>query len=169
MKKIAVLLLLVLVIVGCQMYKTKDVVIENKSHNNATIRVENFKENDKKILSSEIIIPAHRYILLPMYHDGNVTLNIGRNYLKKISNTYYEILNTDSVKFTIYNKTDSPILVKDLNNLFDIQLVPANGNKPNIDVYNIAKVQPVAITSNGTNLILKVLFSVSGKTIVVSY
>lgn len=165
MKKITVLLLLILTIAGCQMYQTKEVAVDNNSDHIAIIRVENFKEGDKKILSSTITIPAHKSILLPMYHDGNITLKAGRNQLKTISNTRYEILNAGSVQFTIYNKTDFPVVVSDLNNLFDTQNIGANTNIPNVNVYNMERIQPRAITNNGA--ILKV--HVYERNIIVSY
>ena len=170
MKKIAVLLLLVLALAGCQMYKTKNTIIENKSGYAATVDAKNFKEDEKQILSYKFTVDSGKSLLLPMYDNGDVSLvSIGRNYLNKVTDTHYEILNADSAKFTIYNKTDFPVIVKDLNNLFDTQAIAANTNQSNIDVYNIERIQPTAITNDGTNLILKVSFSVYGKSILVSY
>ena len=42
MRKISVLLLLVLALLGCQMYNTKNAIIENKSDYDAIISVKNF-------------------------------------------------------------------------------------------------------------------------------
>ena len=171
MKKIVLLILVCCcLIVGCEMYKTRDVFIENKSDTNVTLEVKNFKEGTAKILRTLMPLDAGKTLSLPMYNDGDISLlGVSRNYLNKTSSNYYEVLKMNSVKFTIYNKTDFSIAVKDLNNLFDLQTIAANTDKPNIDIYNAEKIQPIAITSDGTNLVLKVLVSVSGKTIVVSY
>ena len=168
MKKIIALVLVILTIAGCQMYKTKDVAIENKSNYAAIIEVKNFKENDKKILSSAITIPAHKSILLPIYHDGNISLNTGRNTLKQISDNHYEILDVSSVNFTIYNRTNEAISVKDSHNLFDgIASIPALGNTSAL-VYNPEKLQIYAWVT-GTAIPLKVLTDIGAKKIIITY
>ena len=157
MKKIAVLLLLVLALAGCQMYKTQDTVIENKSDYAAIIDVKNFKENEKQILSYKFTVDAGKSLLLPMYDNGDVSLvSIGRNYLNKVSNTRYEILNGQSVIFTVYNKTnESDIVLRDVNALFNTQTL-AKDAEIQIQVYNHLNIQPIAINSKGVMLQVKV-------------
>ena len=168
MKKIIALVLVILTIAGCQMYKTKDVAIENKSNYAAIIEVKNFKENDKKILSSAITIPAHKSFLLPLYNDGENSLNAGRNTLKQISDNHYEILDVSSVNFTIYNRTNEAISVKDSHNLFDgIASIPALGNTSAL-VYNPEKLQIYAWVT-GTAIPLKVLTDIGAKKIIITY
>ena len=157
MKKVAVLLLLVLALAGCQMYKTKDTIIENKSDYAATVDAKNFKENEKQILSYKFTVDAGKSLLLPMYDNGDVSLvSIGRNYLNKVSNTRYEILNGQSVIFTVYNKTnESGIVLRDVNALFDTQTL-AKDAEIQIQVYNPLNIQPIAINSKGVMLQVKV-------------
>ena len=157
MKKIAVLLLLVLALAGCQMYKTQDTVIENKSDYAAIVDVKNFKENEKQILSYKFTVDAGKSLLLPMYDNGDVSLvSIGRNYLNKVSNTRYEILNGQSFIFTVYNKTnESDIALRDVNALFDTQTL-AKDAEIQIQVYNPLNIQPIAINSKGVMLQVKV-------------
>ena len=156
MKKVAVLLLLVLALAGCQMYKTKDTIIENKSDYAATVDAKNFKENEKQILSYKFTVDAGKSLLLPMYDNGDVSLvSIGRNYLNKVSNTRYEILNGQSVIFTVYNKTnESGIVLRDVNALFDTQTL-AKDAEIQIQVYNPLNIQPIAINSKGVMLQVK--------------
>lgn len=156
MKKIAVLLLLVLALAGCQMYKTQDTVIENKSDYAAIVDVKNFKENEKQILSYKFTVDAGKSLLLPMHDNGDVSLvSIGRNYLNKVSNTRYEILNGQSVIFTVYNKTnESDIVLRDVNALFDTQTL-AKDAEIQIQVYNPLNIQPIAINSKGVMLQVK--------------
>lgn len=157
MKKIAVLLLLVLVLAGCQMYKTKDTIIENKSAYTATVDAKNFKEDEKQILSYKFTVDPGKSLLLPMYDNGAVSLvSIGRNYLNKVSNTRYEILNAQSVAFTIYNKTnEGNIVLSDANTLFDTQIL-AKDAELQIQVYNTEKIRPIAINSKGFMLQTKI-------------
>ena len=155
MKKIAFLLLLVLALTGCQMYKTQDTVIENKSDYAAIIDVKNFKENEKQILSYKFTVDAGKSLLL--YDNSDVSLvSIGRNYLNKVSNTRYEILNGQSVIFTVYNKTnESDIVLRDVNALFNTQTL-AKDAEIQIQVYNHLNIQPIAINSKGVMLQVKV-------------
>ena len=169
MKKIVLITLTVLILSCCQMYKTTDVVVMNNSSESAIVSIKNFKDGDKQVLNRNFTISAGGQIVLPFYDNGNVNLeSIGRNYLKKVTDTNYEILNADNTKFTFYNNTTFPVIVKDLNNLFDMQTIAVSSNKPNIDVYNANKIQPLATTSDGTNLVLKTTVSISGRVIVVS-
>ena len=104
------------------MYKTTDVVVMNNSSESAIVSIKNFKDGDKQVLNRNFTISAGGQIVLPFYDNGNVNLeSIGRNYLKKVTDTNYEILNADNTKFTFYNNTTFPVIVKDLNNLFDLQ------------------------------------------------
>ena len=157
MKKIVILLLLVLALTGCQMYKTQDTVIENKSDYAAIVDVKNFKENEKQILSYKFTVDAGKSLLLPMYDNSDVSLvSIGRNYWNKVSNTRYEILNGQSVIFTVYNKTnESDIVLRDVNALFNTQTL-AKDAEIQIQVYNHLNIQPIAINSKGVMLQVKV-------------
>ena len=165
-KKIAVLLLLVLALAGCQMYKTKDTIIENKSDYAATVDARNFKEDEKQILSYKFTVDSGKSLLLPMYDNGDVSLvSIGRNYLNKVSNTQYEILNAQSVTFTIYNTIDKKIRVSDIHNLFDAQTLN-EGQTSSAQIFNPQKIQPLAV-SIPDNIILKV--DIQGKKIIIKY
>ena len=166
MKKIAVLLLLVLALAGCQMYKTKDTIIENKSDYAATVDAKNFKEHEKQILSYKFTVDAGKSLLLPMYDNGDISLvSIGRNYLNKVSNTQYEILNAESVAFTVYNKTnEGNIVLSDANTLFDTQIL-AKDAELQIQVYNPTNIKPIAINNKGILLQVKT----QNSSIIVSY
>ena len=153
MKKIVFLLLLVLALAGCQMYRTKDTVIENKSDYTATIHAKNFKENEKKILMYGFRINAGNSLVLPMYNHGGISLGIGRNYLNKITDTHYEILNAQPVDFTVYNKTDEFVVLLDQYSLFDIQVL-LKKQDIKIQIYNPLNIQPRAFY--GDSLSLKV-------------
>lgn len=166
MKKIVVLLLVVLAVAACQMYKTSDTIIANKSNYKATVGIKNFKENEKKILNSSTTINASKSVVLPMYNDGDISLvSIGRNYLHKVTDTRYEILNAPSVAFTVYNKTDEDrVILSDTNALFDSQIL-AKGAEIQINVFNSENIKPVAISSKG--LVLQV--KIQGRTMVITY
>ena len=166
MKKIAVLLLLVLALAGCQMYKTKDTIIENKSNYAATVDAKNFKENEKQILSYKFTVDAGKSLLLPMYDKGDVSLvSIGRNYLNKVSNTQYEILNALPVSFTIYNTIDKKVILSDMHSLFDTQTL--NGKQTtSIQIFNPQKIQLLAV-SIPDSIILKV--DIQDKKIIIKY
>ena len=166
MKKITILLLLVLALAGCQMYKTKDTIIENKSDYAATVDAKNFKEDEKQISSYKFTVDAGKSLSLPMYDNGDVSLvSIGRNYLNKVSNTQYEILNAQSVTFTIYNTIDKKIRVSDIHNLFDAKTLN-EGQTSSAQIFNPQKIQPLAV-SIPDNIILKV--DIQGKKIIIKY
>lgn len=166
MKKISVLLLLALVLLGCQMYNTKNAIIENKSDYDAIISVKNFKENEKKILSSSITVNAKKSLSLPLYNDGDISLmSISRNYINKVTDTHYQILNMSPVIFTVYNKTDEDrVILSDTNALFDSQIL-AKGAEIQINVFNSENIKPVAINHKG--LVLQV--KIQARTMVVTY
>ena len=155
MKKIAVLLLLVIMIAGCQMYKTKDTIIENKSSYAATVDAKNFKENEKQILSYKFTVDAGKSLVLPMYNNGDISLvSIGRYYLNKVSDTRYEILDAQSVSFAVYNKTNEDnVILSDSNALFDTQILTHNA-EIHIDVFNSTNIRPIAIVKT-TKIILQ--------------
>lgn len=166
MRKISVLLLLVLALLGCQMYNTKNAIIENKSDYDAIISVKNFKENEKKILSSSITVNAKKSLSLPLYNDGDISLmSISRNYINKVTDTHYQILNMSPVIFTVYNKTDEDrVILSDTNALFDSQIL-AKGAEIQINVFNSENIKPVAINHKG--LVLQV--KIQARTMVVTY
>ena len=166
MKKISVLLLLALVLLGCQMYNTKNAIIENKSDYDAIISVKNFKENEKKILSSSITVNAKKSLSLPLYNDGDISLmSISRNYINKVTDTHYQILNMSPVIFTVYNKTnENNIILRDMNALFDTQILTKDKDVQ-IQVYNPEKVNPIAFDSKGIVLQVKT----RGRSMVVTY
>ena len=158
MKKISILLLLVLALLGCQMYNTKNTIIENKSDYDAIISVKNFKENEKKILSSSITVNAKKSLSLPLYNDGDISLmSISRNYINKVTDTHYQILNMSPVIFTVYNKTnENNIILRDMNALFDTQILTKDKDVQ-IQVYNPEKLNPIAFDSKGIVLQVKTL------------
>lgn len=166
MKKISILLLLALALLGCQMYNTKNTIIENKSDYDAIISVKNFKENEKKILSSSITVNAKKSLSLPLYNDGDISLmSISRNYINKVTDTHYQILNMSPVIFTVYNKTnENNIILRDMNTLFDTQILTKDKDVQ-IQVYNPEKVNPIAFDSKGIVLQVKT----RGRSMVVTY
>lgn len=146
MKKITVLLLLVVALAGCQMYKTKDTIIENKSNYTATVDAKNFKENDKQILSYKFTVGAGKSLLLPMYTNGDVSIvSIGRNYLKKVTDTHYEILNATPVIFTIYNTVNKKVTLSEVHGLFDTQILDEN-QTATMQVFNPDKMKPLSVS-----------------------
>ena len=167
MKKIAVLLLLVLALAECQMYKTKDTIIENKSDYAATVDAKNFKENEKQILSYKFTVDAGKSLLLPMYANGDVSLvSIGRNYLNKLTDTRYEILNAQPVSFIVYNTTNKKAALSEMYNLFDIQTLNPNETKSNVQIFNPQKIQITAV-SIPDSIILKA--DVQNQKIIIKY
>lgn len=164
MKKIVVLLLLVLALAGCQMYKTKDTIIENKSDYAATVDARNFKEDEKQILSYKFTVDSGKSLLLPMYDNGDISLvSIGRNYLNKASNTRYEILNALPVSFTIYNTIDKKVILSDMHSLFDAQTL--NGKQTiSVQIFNPEKIQPIAVSDG---VVLKV--DVQNQKLIIKY
>ena len=165
MRKISVLLLLVLALLGCQMYNTKNAIIENKSDYDAIISVKNFKENEKKILSSSITVNAKKSLSLPLYNDGDISLmSISRNYINKVTDTHYQILNMSPVIFTVYNNDEDRVILSDTNALFDSQIL-AKGAEIQINVFNSENIKPVAINHKG--LVLQV--KIQARTMVVTY
>ena len=164
MKKIAVLLLLVLALAGCQMYKTKDTIIENKSDYAATVDAKNFKEHEKQILSYKFTVDAGKSLLLPMYDNGDVSLvSIGRNYLNKVTDTRYEILNTHPVSFIVYNTINKKVRLSDMHGLFDTQTINEEQTIP-IQIFNPEKIQPIAVSDG---VVLKV--DVQNQKIIIKY
>lgn len=167
MKKIVGLLLLVLVLAGCEMYKTKDVLIDNKSNEPATLAIKNIKEGDKKLLGTSITVNSGEAISLPFYSDGEVSLqSVGRNFLKKISDTHYRILDLQPITFTIYNTTDKKVKLLEVYNLFDIQTLNPNETKNNVQVFNPEKIQPLAVSDPEK---IKLRASVQEKKIIIAY
>ena len=164
MKKIAVLLLLVLALAGCQMYKTKDTIIENKSDYAATVDAKNFKENEKQILSYKFTVDAGKSLLLPMYDNGDVSLvSIGRNYLNEVTDTRYEILNAQPVSFIVYNTINKKVRLSDMHSLFDTQTINEEQTIP-IQIFNPEKIQPIAVSDG---VVLKV--DVQNQKIIIKY
>jgi|GEM_PF-950887 len=161
MKKIYFLLVIVFMFGGCQMYKTTDVVIENKSNETAVVNVKNFKEGTKQILNRNITMPVGSKTVLPFYDNGTVSLeSIGRNFLQKQSDTKYEILNSSPVPFTVYNMTSKNAEIFDKNNLFANTMIMANSEQI-IQVYNPQKIQPKATNTDGM-LEVKIIYSADG-------
>lgn len=161
MKKIVLVGLVVVLLGGCQMYKTTDVVIENKSNETAIVNVKNFKEGTKQILNQNITIPVSGKIVLPFYDNGTASLeSVGRNFLQKKSSTKYEILNSPPVPFKVYNTTSKNAEILDKNNLFDTTMIMANSEQI-IQVYNPQNIQPKATNTDGL-LEVKIIYSANG-------
>lgn len=167
MKKIAVLLLLVIGLAGCEMYKTKDVLIDNKSNQAATLYIKNFKEDDKKIRGTSVTVNAGKAISLPFYNDGEISLqSVGRNYLNKISNIHYSILDLQPTIFTVYNTTDKTVKLLDRHNLLDEQTLSPNETKDNVQIFNPEKIQLFAILASEK---INLRVSVQEKKIIIAY
>ena len=154
MKKIVVLLLLVLALAGCAIFRTTDVVITNNSDHIAFVSIWNLKKDGDHQGLESIEMQPHTSTSYKLYDDGREELNRpNRNFLKKHSNKSYEILNSPRKTVTVFNKTGEKIILRESNNLFDTITMLANEVKT-IDVFTIDGFSPHAMTEYG--VVLKV-------------
>lgn len=154
MKKIAVLLLLVLALAGCAIFRTTDVVITNNSDHIAFVSIWNFKKDGDHQGLESIEVPPHISTSYKLYDDGRVELEKpNRNFLKKHSNKSYEILNSPKKVVKVFNKTGEKISLMESNNLFDKVDMQPNEVR-DIDVFTIDKFYPHAINEQG--IVLKI-------------
>lgn len=153
-KKIAVLLLLVLALAGCAIFRTTDVVITNNSDHIAFMSIWNLKKDGDHKGIENIEMQPHTSTSYKLYDDGRVELNTpNRNFLKKHSNKSYEILNSPRKTVTVFNKTGEKISLMESNNLFDkVDMLP--NEVRDIDVFTIDKFYPHAINEQG--IVLKI-------------
>lgn len=153
MKKIAVLLLLVLVLAGCAIFRTTDVVITNNSNYTAFIRIKDLKKGGDHQGIEYIELASHISTSYKLYDNGNIELaRPNRNFLKKHSNKSYEILNSPRKTVRVFNKTGEKITLSEANNLFDKITMLPNEIK-DIDVFTLNDFYPYAISEQG--IILK--------------
>ena len=156
MKKISVLLLLVLALAGCAIFRTTDVVITNNSDHIAFVSIWNLKKDgDHKGLES-IEMQPHTSTSYKLYDNGRMELKRpNRNFLKKHSAKSYEILNSPKKVVKVFNKTGEKITLSEANNLFDkITMLP--NDVKDIDVFTLNDFYPYAISEQG--IILKTSF-----------
>ena len=153
MKKIAVLLLLVLVCAGCAIYRTTNVSISNNSDYIAYVRVSDFKKDGDHKGVEYIKLSPHTGTFCKLYDNGTVTLTRpNRNYLKKSSDKSYEVINSPKRIIKVFNKTGEKITLSEVNNLFDkITMLP--NEVKDIDVFTLNDFYPYAISEQG--IILK--------------
>ena len=149
MKKIAVLLLLVLTIVGCAIFRTREVIIANNSDHTAFVRIKDFKKDGSHQGIERIELPSHTSTSYKLYDNGNIELaRPNRNFLKKHSNKSYEILNSPRKTVRVFNKTGEKITLSEANNLFDkITMLP--NEVKDIDVFTLNDFYPYAISEQG--------------------
>lgn len=146
MKKIVFIIFAIFLFTSCDQFIAKNIVIENKSTEKAIVNVKTFTGQGKENSNQDCEVFAGKKITLSLYDNIVVDLkSVGKNYLEKISNTRYEILNAHPVPFTVYNMTSKPIQVSDRNNLFDLTNISSGGNST-INVFNPSKIQVIATT-----------------------
>ena len=155
MKNISVLLLLVLALAGCAIFRTTDVVITNNSDYIAFVSIWDFKKDGDHQGLESIEVPPHVSTSYKLYDKGRVELDRpNRNFLKKHSNKAYEILNSPRKTVRVFNKTGEKITLSEANNLFDkITMLP--NEVKDIDVFTLNDFYPYAISEQG--IILKTL------------
>lgn len=166
MRKISVLLLLVLALAGCAIFRITDVVIANNSDHIAFVSIWDFKKDGDHQGLESIEMQPHTSTSYKLYDNGRVELKRpNRNFLKKHSNKSYEILNMSPVIFTVYNKTnENNVILRDMNTLFDTQILTKDKDVQ-IQVYNPEKLNPMAFDSKGIVLQVKT----RGRSMVVTY
>lgn len=167
MKKIILVVFTVLLFTNCNQFIPKNITIDNKSNEKAIVNVKTFTEQGKEKSSQDCEVLAGKKITLSLFNNIAVDLkSVGRNHLKKISNTQYEILNAPPVPFFVYNKTPEQVTFSDVNNLFDSITVGANAQNININVFNPQKMLPMAV-SNSDGIILQT--QTQGNKIIIKY
>jgi len=108
MKKIAVLLLLVLTIAGCE-GPTHSVLIKNESHYQAVLRLSGHKSNDDRL----ILAPNQSRTVL-FYTFGNAELiSKNLNTLIKENENRYVIKDLQSQKYQVHNSLPIPLTLLD--------------------------------------------------------
>lgn len=147
MKKIVFIIFAIFLFTSCDQFIAKNIVIENKSTEKAIVNVKTFTGQGKENSNQDCEVFAGKKITLSLYDNIVVDLkSVGRNYLKKLSNTQYQILNSSSVPFSVYNTTSKKVNFSDVNNLFDSTVINANEENININIFNPQKMQAVAVT-----------------------
>ena len=147
MKKIILIVFAIFCFTSCDQFIAKKITIENNSSKKAIVSVKTFTGQGNENSSQDCEILAGKKITLSLYDNIVVDLkSVDRNYLKKLSNTQYQILNSSSVPFSVYNTTPKKVNFSDVNNLFDSTVINANAENININIFNPQKMQAVAIT-----------------------
>ena len=167
MKKIVLVMVTIILLSGCDMFKKYDYVVSNKSDYEVRIDVKIMSsDNLSESIDDSFILKAGEKKIIKGYDNKRMELgSVGRYSLKKISMTNYEITNTLAVKYTIYNKTNEVVILNEKNNLFDEVELNANENK-DIDIFADNDFSPLAKTKT-EKLNLKVVQQ--EKNIVISF
>ena len=162
MRRVVFVGLVLSMLSGCSIFKTRDVTINNNSDHNAYISVTEFRRSEDLYGSTG----GSDYIeLLPntsktykLYDKGKIKLTKpNRNFLKKQTDESYEILNAPKKVVKIFNKTGEDIVLFEENNLFDKMNVPkfeidSQTKYVEIEVFTIDNFHPHAISKEGVFL-----------------
>lgn len=148
MKKIVLVGLVVLLFTSCDQFIPKNITIDNKSNAKAIVNIKTFTDSNKEEWNKDYeILAGKKTALSLLYYNIAVDLkSVGRNHLKKLSSSQYQILNSSSVPFIVYNTTSKQVNLSDVNNLFDSTVVNPNQENVSIDIFNPQKAQPIAVS-----------------------
>lgn len=163
MKKIFLVVLVVVLLGGCAIYRTRDVIISNNSDHKAYVYIQDFKPIGKTHGESDtnyIEILPHTSTVYKLYDNGKIELTRpNRNFLKKKSDKSYEVLNSPKKKVKVFNKTGETISLMEACNLFDkIDMLPDEIR--DIDVFTVDNFVPYAVNEQG--IVLKIDFQNMG-------
>ena len=158
MKRIILIGLILCMLSGCAIFRTRDVTISNNSDHKAYISVTEFRRNGDLAGSSGgsdyVELLPHTSTSYKLYDKGSVELiKPNRNFLKRDSDKLYEVLNAPKKLVKVFNKTGEKITLSEENNLFDAIKMSA-GDIRDIDVFTLNEFSPYAINEQG--LFLKV-------------
>ena len=157
MKKIVLVMVTIILLHSCDMFKKYDYVVSNKSDYEVRIDVKTMSGDklSESIDDSFMLKTGEKKIIIGFDNMRMDLGSVGRYTLKKISMTNYEITNTLAVKYTVYNKANEVVILNEKNNLFDEMELNANENK-DIDIFADNDFSPIAKTKV-ENLNLKVV------------
>ena len=155
MKKIFLIGLVLCILSGCAIFRTRDVTISNNSDHTAYVAVTEFRRNGDLHGatggSDYIELLPHTSTTYKLYDKGKVRLTKpNRNFLKKQSNELYEILNAPKKIVKVFNTTAVDVILFEENTLFDKVNVPKNEKDSQtkyieIEVFTIDNFHPYAI------------------------
>ncbi len=156
MKKIVFLMIVSVLLSGCEMFKKYDYVVSNKSDYDVRVIVKIVSSNKlSKNVDDNFILKAGDKKIIKGYDNKCIELgSVGRYSLKKISITKYEVLNANAIAYTVYNKAAEAVILTETNNLFDtIELNPLDIKT--IDIFANSDFYPLAKTKDN-GLLLEV-------------
>ena len=153
MQRIVFVGLILCMLSGCAIFRTRDVTVSNNSDYKAYISVTEFRRSGDLSGSSGgvdyIELLAHSSTTYKLYDNGDIKLTkSNRNFLKNNSNTSYEVQNSPKKVVKVFNKTGEKITLSEENNLFDTIKMSADDIK-DIDVFTLNDFSPYAINEQG--------------------